>query len=390
MVKVSENRHKRSLDFGNERKVVIMRDQGYSFPKIQVKVVNNMKKMPGLRTVADTYYNFKRRGAQRVFQYFKCGRKPWKVTPEIDAFLLSSMLKLRKVLYCTSTTLQSLTAREHGVDLSVKSIQRCLRKHGYRWLKKSQKRLYSPEDKKLRLTFAGFLDGLSEAQYQEEVSYSMDGVVLGMSPTTPIERHNFCHGDEDHIWRKTSEYAIPELAGNDDMPKQIPLNRSVPFWGGIGALGASVVCFHEGKKIDPDEWVDALEDGCLNDALDTAAFPSSDGTYTVISDNETFLKNPEATRNYRLCGVKLWHIPPRSPDLNPVERFWNWVRKEMRKKDLEDLRAKRQVIGKTAYKQRLRALLRSRRAQVVAKNNFNSLVKTCALVVKRKGANSRG
>ena len=136
--------------------------------------------------------------------------------------------------------------------------------------------------------------------------------------------------------------------------------------------------------------MDALEDGGLNDALDMATFPSSDGTYTIICDNERFLKSAEAKTNYRASCVTLWRIPPRSPDLKPVERFWHWVRKEMRKKDLEDLRAKRPVVGKCAYKQRLRALLRSRRAQVVAKNNFNSLVKTCALVVKRKGANSRG
>ena len=52
MVFVSENRHDRSLDFGNERKVVIMRDQGYTFPQIRKKVLNRKGKRPGLRTTS--------------------------------------------------------------------------------------------------------------------------------------------------------------------------------------------------------------------------------------------------------------------------------------------------------------------------------------------------
>ena len=367
-----------------------MRDQGYSFPKIRVQVVNRKKKRPGLRTLGDTYHNFKRRAGVRVFQYGNCGRYPWKVTPEIDAFLVRSLLRLRRVVHCTSSTLQALTAREHDVELSVKSIQRCLRKHGYRWLPKSQKRKYSTEDRGLRRDFAGVLDGLSLDEYHEEVSYSLDGINLSMCPTEAMERYNFCHGDEDLIWRKKSEYAIPELAGHEDMPKQVPPDRTISFWGGIGAAGASVVCFHDRKKIEPDEWIDALDDDRLDAALEAAAYPNSSGTYTVICDNERFLKSPDAKRCYKASGVNLWHIPPRSPDLNPVERFWNWVRKEMRKQDLQDLLAKRPVIGETFYKQRLLALLRSPRARVVAINTFNSLPKTCALVVKRKGANSRG
>ena len=44
---------------------------------------------------------------------------------------------------------------------------------------------------------------------------------------------------------------------------------------------------------------------------------------------------------------------PKSPDLNPVEMFWGWLRKKLRSMDLEDLRKKRRPLGKTAYTARV-------------------------------------
>lgn len=312
------------------------------------------------------------------------------LTKQVQAFIIRRLLELRKKQLCTSTTLQQCLAKERQLEASVSVIQKCLRKHGYRWLRRAQKRKYSKVDKLLRKAFGDWLNGSSENEFNQKVSFSMDGINMGMAPTDPIERENFCRSNEEKMWRKANEYAIPELAADDKMPKQIAAERCVSFWGGIGANGAAIVCFHEHKKIEPDEWLEAVEDGALEEALETAAMPKSNGSFTVICDNERFLKGKDVARLYADCGVDLKHIPPRSPDLNPVERFWHWVRTQMRKKDLADFISKRPPLGKTAYKQRLRVLLRSRRAKEVARNNFYSLRRTVSVVVKNKGANSRG
>ena len=39
--------------------------------------------------------------------------------------------------------------------------------------------------------------------------------------------------------------------------------------------------------------------------------------------------------------------------LNPVEIFWGWLRKKLRSMDLEDMRKKRRLLGKTAYTARV-------------------------------------
>ena len=52
--------------------------------------------------------------------------------------------------------------------------------------------------------------------------------------------------------------------------------------------------------------------------------------------------------------------------------------------DLADAVAGRPVLGKTAYRERVRRVLRSQKAQTVAKNQANTLRKVCAAVVKKK------
>ena len=82
-------------------------------------------------------------------------------------------------------------------------------------------------------------------------------------------------------------------------------------------------------------------------------------------------------------------MPPKSPDLNPVEKMWAWVRKELRMKDLVDLKARRRVPSKQAYKARIVSLLQSRRAQEVAPKYARGYRKVCKDVVKARGARMR-
>jgi len=85
------------------------------------------------------------------------------------------------------------------------------------------------------------------------------------------------------------------------------------------------------------------------------------------------------------------HVPSKSPDLNPVEKLWAWMRKALERKDLEDLMKKRAVPGRMAYKEHVRRSVRSPKAQQVANNIFRGFRKTALDVKNRWGqASSRG
>ena len=69
---------------------------------------------------------------------------------------------------------------------------------------------------------------------------------------------------------------------------------------------------------------------------------------------------------YAKKRILIWDVPPKSPDLNPIEMFWGWTRRQLRLMDLKDLRLKRKPLGKIAYVQRVKTLFRSARGQNVA------------------------
>ena len=92
---------------------------------------------------------------------------------------------------------------------------------------------------------------------------------------------------------------------------------------------------------------------------------------------------------YHKNTIKLLHIPARSPDLNPIESFWGWMRARLRVRDLKDLREGRSPLGKTAYRVRVKAMLKTHKAQEVANAKFNAFKKVCREVKGKGGAASR-
>ena len=70
----------------------------------------------------------------------------------------------------------------------------------------------------------------------------------------------------------------------------------------------------------------------------------------------------------RPAGSKLWKIPPKSPDLSPIERFGGWLKKTLRAMDLAGSLEAGLVLGETSYIECARRVLKGGRAQAVAKN----------------------
>ena len=191
------------------------------------------------------------------------------------------------------------------------------------------------------------------------------------------------------MYRKPGEATKTELAGDDPYGKQAAIARCVPMWGGCSG-GFGILAFHKSKKISQTEWIQALRSGVVKKVLKDTNPHNRTGPWHLLCDNEGFLEAKEVKKMYKKLRVKLWHVPPRSPDLAPVEKMWAWLRKHLRAMDLKDAIAKRPVLGKTAYRERVRRTLKTLKAQQTAKNIANSLRKSCRMVLKAKGAAVRG
>ena len=86
-----------------------------------------------------------------------------------------------------------------------------------------------------------------------------------------------------------------------------------------------------------------------------------------------------------------WSIPARSPDLNPVERFWVWLRRKLRSMDLaDDAIAKKPVLGRMAYRARVVRILKINKAQNTAANIAKGFRRICKRIVDSKRAGVKG
>ncbi len=58
---------------------------------------------------------------------------------------------------------------------------------------------------------------------------------------------------------------------------------------------------------------------------------------TVIWDNASFHKSPRLKELIEGAGCELLFLPPYSPDLNPIEQFWSWLKAWIRRLNLPHL-----------------------------------------------------
>lgn len=387
MPTVTEMRHPRGFDFATERKIAILREVDkleWSDIAAQVRDLGGRKPRP--RHCANTYRGFRRKLGRRPSKYANCGRVAYKATKEVIRCLVNQLKAQRRTSPCTAETLQVGLLQEMQVKLSCSYIRKVLRSKGYQWLPRRQGRVYNSKDRKARMRFAQQVLHLSLAQLRAKLALAMDGTVLALPPTDPAERINFCRNSEEMMWRKPGETFRPELAGKDPYPAQLPLSRALPLWGGISTGGFAAIAFHKTKKLNQHQWAKLVDGGKLVAAIQKVQPAQADGPWHVLCDNEGFLSAGICSTAHRRAGVKLWRIPPRSPDLNPIERFWSWLKQKLRRMDLADALQGRPVLGKMAYSARVRKVLRSQKAQSVAKSHAGSLRKVCKVVLKKKGA----
>ena len=388
MVTITEVVSRRSLDFRNQRKAYLLRHVDHlPWASIAGKVVNLQNQHPSWVTVRTTVRAFNVAKGCRPSHYARSGRKAWKLTPEVRRFVIQRLLRDRVAKVVTSATLQADLAAEMGVALEASTIRKFLQRRGYSWLPRSQKRKYSLPQRRTRVAFAAAALALRPAALRQKLAMSMDGIVLSMPPETDIDRLNYCWGGVTHMWRKAREAKHPRLAADDEFQKQVPLSRALPLWGGISEGGFASVLWHlDRKKTNTKQWAAAVDAGKLTNALRQLNPRNQRGPWHVLCDNETFLRTKASLAAYRRGRVVLWDVPAKSPDLNPVERFWAWLRKKLRQMDLADLRARRAPLTKPQYATRVPRVLQTRKAQSVVKRCAGHFRTSCQKVLDNRGA----
>ena len=143
------------MAFPEQRKAYMLRYiMRLSWEKIAEQVVNLRGEHPSWVCVKETVQRLSVSKGCRKYKYSRCGRRPWKMTSEIQQFVIRRLVARRATQIVTSVTLQADLSAEKGVTVEASTIRKLLKRRGYRWLPRNQKRKYSASQKRSRLAFA--------------------------------------------------------------------------------------------------------------------------------------------------------------------------------------------------------------------------------------------
>jgi transposase len=64
--------------------------------------------------------------------------------------------------------------------------------------------------------------------------------------------------------------------------------------------------------------------------------PELRGGQAIIMDNATFHKSDRVREIIERANCKILYLPPYSPDLNPIEHYWAYLKKQVKKLALDN------------------------------------------------------
>ena len=81
-----------------------------------------------------------------------------------------------------------------------------------------------------------------------------------------------------------------------------------------------------GKPVAPMEFKGYCNTDVVLTWVKEMLIPALQPGDVVIWDNATFHKSRKLAQAFEEAGIGLLFLPPYSPDLNPIEQFWAWLK----------------------------------------------------------------
>jgi transposase len=93
-----------------------------------------------------------------------------------------------------------------------------------------------------------------------------------------------------------------------------------------------IVAAQLGKTIiEPLQYSGTMDSALFEAWFETRLLPSIPINTLIVMDNATFHRKRRLVPLAEQAGVRLLFLPPYSPNLNPIEHFWGWLKRHLRK-----------------------------------------------------------
>ena len=248
----------------------------------------------------------------------KCGRR--KILTSRDRRKLSrSLIMLRQEN--PNFTVMDVVKRS-GIPqdkANYRTFYREIRNLGYAYRQSRKKGILTENDLKVRRQFArSTLNDCSTDYWTNDVAFYLDGVSFvykGNPMSDAIKPKN-------KIWRKRSEGLVMTTKGSKNLAGGKRLHLIV-----VICYGKGVVLAEPYEKMNADYFAAFIRRNFPN-LFEIAGKGQSDRKIFVM-DNDPSQTSSKAMATLVDMGYTLQKIPPRSPDLNPIENVFHLVRKRL-------------------------------------------------------------
>ena len=212
--------------------------------------------------------------------------------------------------------------RNSGIDITrakYRTFVSYLNRLGYKFRQTRKKGLLSQNDYNARLKYARAASKLDPSYWMKDIAFYLDGVSF-IHKNNPLKD---AISPRSRIWRKSGEGLSLTAKGSKDLAGGKRVHVMVAIAPRKGVILAEVY-----EKMSASYFSDLVNRKFLT--LFRLAGKTCRCEKTFVMDNDPSQTSGKAMETLRQLGITLKRIPPRSPDLNPIENFFNVVKRKLR------------------------------------------------------------
>lgn len=248
--------------------------------------------------------------------------RPKKISPRDERQIIRTVYRLRKRPGpFSSKRVRLQSGVTHVVD---RSVRRVMNKHGLFYLQARKKGLLSQKDRKCRKKFAThMLQKHNENFWKNKVSFYLDGKSF-VHKTNPQDQGSVPRA---RIWRKRSEGLKPQCTTKGS--KVGYGGRVVHMMVGISHQKGVIKC-QQYEKMSGDYFATFIRKH-FNSMFEA----SGKSERLFLQDGDPSQNSKKALNAMEEVGANLLKIPPRSPDVNPIENFFHLLDTQLKQDALD-------------------------------------------------------
>ena len=299
--------------------------------------------------------------------------RPRKLTERDDRQIIQTLVKRREEV---GDLFSTDVGRASGIThVSNRTIRRCIRRKGYKFSQCRKKGQLSKEDLVTRLKFARRCSKVPENVWTHGISFYLDGTGW-VHKANPSKNARTAR---TRTWRKSGEALKRENLAKGK--KEGVGGNMAKFMVAI-AYGKGVIGCHQYQgHIDGEKFSEMVRMHFPN-LFSGSANPVRK---IFLQDGDPSQNSKRAKDTWEALGYSMFSIPPRSPDLNPIENTFHLIGKQL-KKDAIELKLEQETYDQ--YCRRVKRTVMNF-DQGIIDRTIASMPHRIAAVIKSKGQRTK-